>query len=247
MKKEAITVEIVFEINRYNPEQKEGSFYQEYSFPVDPGQLNELTVLDSLIKLKEEKDGSLTFRHSCGHGSCGSCAMLINGENRLACKTHLTDFGSEEEKRIEISPLPGFPVVKDLVVELESFFTQDEKVKPYLIKDNSSETEAERLQTPEELEKIQEATKCITCGACTSSCPTYWDNKKYLGPGAFVRAFRWERDSRNEGGGERMEVLDDKSGGVWGCNKVFNCEEACPKDIDTVGIIDLVKREALGF
>lgn len=247
MKKEAITVELVFEINRYNPENEEGSFYQEFSYTVEPEKLDEMTVLDSLIKIKEEEDGGLTFRHSCGHGSCGSCAMLINGENRLACKTHLTDVVSEEELRIKISPLPGFTVVKDLVVDLESFFAQDEKVKPYMIANDGSETEEENLQTPDELERIQEATKCIMCGACTSSCPTYWDNKKYLGPAAFVRASRWSEDSRDEGEGERMDALDDKRGGVWGCNKVFNCEEACPKDIDTVGIIDALKREALGF
>lgn len=247
MKKEAITVELVFEINRYNQENQEGSFYQKFSYPVEREKLDELTVLDSLIKLKEEKDGSLTFRHSCGHGSCGSCAMLINGENRLACKTHLIDLVSEEEPGIKISPLPGFPVVKDLVVELKSFFAGDEKVKPYLNEGDVSETEKENIQKPDELERIQEATKCIMCGACTSSCPTYWDNKKYIGPGAFVRAFRWERDSRDDDGGGRMKVLDDNRGGVWGCNKVFNCEEACPKDIDTVGIIDALKREALGF
>lgn len=247
MKEEAITVELVFEINRYNPENEEGSFYQEFPYTVENEKLDELTVLDSLIKLKEEEDGGLTFRHSCGHGSCGSCAMLINGENRLACKTHLTDVISEEETRIKISPLPGFTVVKDLVVDLESFFAQDQKVKPYMIANDGSENEEENLQTPDELKRIQEATRCIMCGACTSSCPTYWDNKKYLGPAAFVRAFRWSEDSRDEGEGERMDVLDDKRGGVWGCNKVFNCEEACPKDIDTVGIIDALKREALGF
>ncbi len=240
-------MEVVFEINRYDPEKEEGSFYQEFSYPVEQGKLDDVTVLDSLIQLKEEKDGSLTFRHSCGHGSCGSCAMLIDGENRLACKTHLTDVVSEEEPRIKISPLPGFTVVKDLVVDLESFFAQGEKVKPYMIAGDSSETEKENLQTPDELKRIQEATKCIMCGACTSSCPTYWDNKKYLGPAAFVQAFRWSKDSRDEGEGERMDALDDKRGGVWGCNKVFNCEEACPKDIDTVGIIDALKREALGF
>ncbi|MCF7876252.1 succinate dehydrogenase iron-sulfur subunit, partial [Candidatus Bipolaricaulota bacterium] len=243
----AISVEIVFEINRYNPEKKEGNFYQEFSYHVDPGELDELTVLDSLIKLKEEEDGSLTFRHSCGHGSCGSCAMLIDGENRLACKTHLIDLVSEEEPGIKVSPLPGFTVIKDLIVELDTFFAGDEKVKPYLIEGNGSKTEAEHIQKPDELEQIQEATQCIMCGACTASCPTYWDNKKYLGPAAFVRAFRWSEDSRDEGGSERMDALDDKRGGVWGCNKVFNCEEVCPKDIDTVGIIDALKREALGF
>lgn len=240
-------VEIVIEVSRYNPKKKEGSFYQEFSLSVKSRNLDDLTVLDSLIRLKEEKDGSLTFRHSCGHGSCGSCAMLINGENRLACKTHLVDLVSEDDSKVKISPLPGFPVIRDLVVDLGSLFEHDREIKPYLIGPDKTSPEEERLQKPEELARIQEATKCIMCGACTSSCPTYWDNKKYLGPAAFVRAFRWERDSRDESENERMDVLNDKRGGVWGCNKVFNCNEACPKDIDTVGAIEKLKRKALGF
>lgn len=239
-------MEINFEVSRYNPEKDEGSYYQEFSFSIESDELEEMTVLDSLIRLKEEKDRSLTFRHSCGHGSCGSCAMLIDGENRLACKTHLKDIASADAPGINISPLPGFPVIKDLVVDLESFFSHDREVKPYLIGDAGSKSK-EELQTPEELERIQEVTQCIMCGACTSSCPTYWDNKKYLGPAAFVRAFRWSEDSRDEGESERMGALDDKRGGVWGCNKIFNCAEACPKDIDTVGAIESLKRKALGF
>ncbi len=237
----------IFEVNRYSPESERGSYYQEFSLAIEPDELDDLTVLDSLIRLKEEKDGSLAFRHSCGHGSCGSCALLINGENRLACKTHLADLLSGEKERVKISPLPGFPVIKDLVVNLESFFAHDEEVRPYLIGRSEPGPREENLQTPEELELIQEFTECIMCGACTASCPTYWDNKKYLGPAAFVRAFRWSEDSRDGGAGDRTEVLDDRRAGVWGCNKVFNCNDACPKDIDTVGAIEKLKRKALGF
>jgi len=240
-------MKFTFEVNRYNPEKEEGSFYQEFTLDLNSEDLNDLTVLDFLIRLKEEEDGSLTFRHSCGHGSCGSCAMLINGENRLACKTHLVDLVSEEQAKVVVSPLPGFPVIKDLVVDLESLFEHDREVKPFLIRETNSDGGSENLQTPDELHKIEQFTECIMCGACTSSCPTYWDNKKYLGPAAFVRAFRWERDSRDDSEGERMEALNDKRGGVWGCNKVFNCSEACPKDIDTVEAIEKLKRKALGF
>lgn len=154
---------------------------------------------------------------------------------------------TEKEDKITVSPLPGFQIIKDLVVDLESFFAQDKEVKPYLIGEVKSGDLEENLQKPEELERIKEFSECIMCGACTSSCPTYWDNKKYLGPAAFVRAYRWSEDSRDEGGGERTDVLDDRRAGVWGCNKVFNCNEACPKDIDTVGAIEKLKRKALGF
>jgi len=239
--------DISFKVNRYDPDSDKGSYYQDFSLEVEVSDLEELTLLDCLIRLKEEQDGSLTFRHSCGHGSCGSCAMLINGNNRLACETHVIELIGTARPDIEVSPLPGFPMVKDLVVDMGTLFAHDKEVKPYLIDREDSDNSEETLQTPDQLERIREARDCIMCGACTSACPTYWDNKKYLGPAAFVRAFRWQKDSREKDTAERMDILDDKSGGVWGCNKVFNCNEACPKEIDTVGIIEKLKRKALGF
>lgn len=239
--------DISLKVNRYDPDSDKGSYYQDFSLEVEESDLEELTVLDCLIRLKEEQDGSLTFRHSCGHGSCGSCAMLINGNNRLACETHVTELIGTAGPDIEVSPLPGFPMVKDLVVDMETLFAHDKEVRPYLIDREDSDNSEETLQTPDQLERIREVRDCIMCGACTSACPTYWDNKKYLGPAAFVRAFRWQKDSREKDTEERMDILDDKSGGVWGCNKVFNCNEACPKEIDTVGVIEKLKREVLGF
>jgi len=239
--------EVSFKVNRYDPESEEGSYYQEFTLVAEEEEFEELTVLDCLIRLKENQDGSLTFRHSCGHGSCGSCAMLINGNNRLACETHISELIKSKNSEVEVSPLPGFPMIKDLVVDLETLFAHDQEVKPYRLSSGKEEPEEETLQTPSQLERIREVMDCIMCGACTSACPTYWDNKKYLGPAAFVRAFRWHKDSRETDNRERMDILDDKSGGVWGCNKVFNCNEACPKGIDTVGVIEKLKREALGF
>ncbi len=237
----------VFKINRYDPESGEGSHYEKFELSFKEEELGDLTVLDCLKRIKDEIDGSLTFRHSCGHGTCGSCAVLINGVNRLACETQVKDLIRPDDRAVEVSPLPGFPIVKDLVVDLEGLYENDAKVKPYLIGGESPPADSERLQTPKELEEIQEATECIMCGACTASCPTYWDKKSYLGPAAFVRGYRWYYDSRDEGAKDHMEELDDQAGGVWGCNKVFNCNEACPKDIDTVGIIEALKRSALGF
>lgn len=239
--------EVVFKVNRYDPESGKGSYYEEFRLSFQEGELADRTVLDCLIRIEDEKDGSLTFRHSCGHGTCGSCAVLINGVNRLACESQITDLLASGEREIEVSPLPGFQRIKDLAVDLDDLYANDKEVKPYLIEGESPPPEEERLQSPEELKEIQEATECIMCGACTASCPTYWDKKSYLGPAAFVRAFRWYYDSRDEGSEEHMEKLDDESGGVWGCNKVFNCEEACPKDIDTVSMIEALKRSALGF
>ncbi|MFW6048795.1 MAG: succinate dehydrogenase/fumarate reductase iron-sulfur subunit [Candidatus Bipolaricaulota bacterium] len=236
---------IAFRINRYDPESNVGSHFEKFYLDVSEQKLGELTVLDALRELKEERDGSLTFRHTCGHGSCGSCAMLINKKNRLACKTHVVDLEVDEGSFVEISPLPGFPVIKDLVVDDERFFDHDSQIMPFISGKNTVDDLEEERQTPGELDRIMEATECINCGACTSSCPTYWDNEDYLGPAALVRAFRWLEDSRNVDRNSRIGILDDEKDGVWGCNKVFNCIEACPKGIDTVAIIEELKRSVI--
>lgn len=238
---------VTWKIYRYDPNEEKGSYYQDFEFSL-PKNVQGLTVLDGLKKIKEEQDPSLTFRHSCGHGSCGSCGMIINGSNRLACRTHLADLWKEKEnKAIQLAPLSGFPIIKDLVADLSPLYEQDVKIKPYLIQpDGLPSEELERTQKPEELETYQESCWCNLCGICTSACPTYRENKDYLGPQALTRAFRWIFDSRDKGKEPRLKVLQEE-GGVWNCNKVFNCSDACPRKIDTVYAIERLQRVIMGF
>jgi succinate dehydrogenase / fumarate reductase iron-sulfur subunit len=184
-------------------------------------------VLDLLHRVKWESDGSLTFRRSCAHGVCGSDAMLINGRNRLACKIRVEQLG---KKRITIAPLPGLPVVKDLVVDMEGFFGKYRSVQPFLVT-HTPEPERERRQSPEQRARYDDTTKCILCAACTSSCPSFWAQESYVGPAAIVNAHRFIFDSRDEGGEERLEILADRDG-VWRCRTIFNCVDACPRGIN---------------
>jgi succinate dehydrogenase / fumarate reductase iron-sulfur subunit len=165
--------------------------------------------------------------------------MRINGRNQLACKTLMKEFG----QKLTIEPLIGFKVIKDLVVDMDPFFAGYKSIKPYLIA-SEAPTSAERLQTPEQLERYEDATKCILCAACTSSCPITWTNESFLGPAAIVNAARFIYDSRDEGAAERLRILNTQSG-VWRCRTVFNCTEACPRDIAVTNHIEEVKRTLL--
>jgi succinate dehydrogenase / fumarate reductase iron-sulfur subunit len=169
-------------------------------------------VLDLLHKVKYEQDGSLTFRRSCGHGVCGSDAMLINGRNRLACKIRLDQLG---KRRISVAPLPGLPVVKDLVVDMEGFFEQYRSVRPFLVAEPPS-GDRERRQSPAQRARYDDTTK--------------WAQPTYVGPAAIVNAHRFIFDSRDEAADERLEILADKDG-VWRCRTIFNCTDACPRGI----------------
>jgi succinate dehydrogenase / fumarate reductase iron-sulfur subunit len=195
-------------------------------------------VLDALHKVKWEEDGSLTFRRSCAHGVCGSDAMRINGRNRLACKTLLKDL--DLKKPILVEPIKGLPVIKDLVVDMEPFFASYREIMPFLITTGNEPTK-ERLQSAEERARFDDTTKCILCAACTSSCPVFWTDGQYFGPAAIVNAHRFIFDSRDEGGAQRLEILNDKEG-VWRCRTTFNCTEACPRGIEVTKAIQEVKR-----
>jgi succinate dehydrogenase / fumarate reductase iron-sulfur subunit len=165
--------------------------------------------------------------------------MRINGRNYLACKTLMKEFG----KKITVEPLIGFTVIKDLVVDMDQFFASYKAVKPYLIASDPPASE-ERRQTPEQLDRYEEATKCILCAACTTSCPITWTNESFVGPAAIVNAARFIYDSRDEGAVERLRILNTQSG-VWRCRTIFNCTEACPRDIKVTNIIEDVKRTLL--
>ncbi len=231
-------MQVQFKIKRFNPEKEPKPFWSEYTAEVEPTD----RVLDGLNYIKWNVDGSLTYRRSCAHGICGSDVFVVNGRNRLACK-FLMKQALAESKVITIEPMRGFPVIKDLVVDMEGFFAKFRSVKPYLINDDPEPT-AERLQSSAARERFDDTTKCILCAACTTSCPTFWADKEYVGPAAIVQAHRFIFDSRDQGAEERLAILSD-AGGVFTCRSIFNCFEACPRGIDITKAIYEVRQAML--
>jgi succinate dehydrogenase / fumarate reductase iron-sulfur subunit len=225
-------VHVQLRIKRYNPELDTKPVFREYELEVEEND----RVLDALNQIKWKTDGTLTYRRSCAHGICGSDAMRINGRNRLACKVLMGELG----RKVTIEPLLGFRVVKDLVVDMERFFDAYKSVKPYLIADDAP-AGRERLQSVEERDKFEDTTKCILCAACTTACPVTWTNEDFVGPAAIVNAHRFIFDSRDEGAAERLRILN-KGSGVWRCRTIFNCTDACPRDIKITKAIEEVKR-----
>ena len=206
-------MQVNMEVFRYDPDT-DLSRFDTFVREVDPKD----RVLDVLMVIKDEDDGTLAFRRSCAHGICGSCAMEINGLNRLACQTLIQDLKSTN---IRVKPLKGYKLLKDLLVDMDPFFTSLEKVKPYLIPGEPPPA-TERLQSPKDRAFIDDTTKCIMCGSCTSSCPSFrWFNRHFIGPAALVKAHRFIFDPRDCGNEERLGVLDDKDG-LWRCHSIFN-------------------------
>jgi succinate dehydrogenase / fumarate reductase iron-sulfur subunit len=196
-------------------------------------------VLDGLINIKGAVDSTLTFRRSCREGICGSCAMNINGVNRLACTTAMEDLGDT----IKIYPLPHMPVVKDLVPDLTTFYAQYASVKPWLqTRSAPPPPDSERLQTKEEQEKIDRPAACILCACCSTACPSYWWNsERFLGPAALLAAYRWIIDSRDESTGERLDELEDPFR-LYRCHTIMNCTDVCPKDLNPAKAIAEIKK-----
>jgi succinate dehydrogenase / fumarate reductase iron-sulfur subunit len=228
---------VTLKVRRYDPELFEDAHWQSFEVPVEKGD----RLLDALHHVKWYLDGSLTFRRSCAHGVCGSDAMRVNGVNRLACKVLIRDVGSS----VTIEPLMGFRVIKDMVVDMEPFFAQYRSVMPFLINDSPVPTDGrERRQTVTDREKFDDTTKCILCAACTTSCPSFWADDNFVGPAAIVNAHRFIFDSRDSSGDERLEILNDREG-VWRCRTIFNCTEACPREIRITKAIGEVKQAIL--
>ncbi len=225
--------QVTFKLFRYNPETDKKPHYDTFHLEAEPTD----RVLDLLEKVKGYHDGSLSFRRSCAHGVCGSCAMRINGANRLACKTLVQDLGTN---MITVEPILGMPVLKDMIVDMDPFFDHYKSVMPYFINDDPPPAQ-ERLQSIEERERFDETTKCILCGACTTSCPSFWANDEYVGPAAIVNAHRFIFDSRDKGAAERLAILNDEFG-VYRCRTIFNCTLACPRDIQITQAIGEVKK-----
>jgi succinate dehydrogenase / fumarate reductase iron-sulfur subunit len=225
-------MQVTLKVFRYNPEKDKKPHYEKYTLEAQPTD----RVLDLLEHIKGYLDGTLSFRRSCAHGVCGSDAMRINGRNHLACKVLVKELGS----RITVEPILGMRVIKDMIVDMEPFFEHYRSVMPYLVNDDPTPKQ-ERLQSQQERERFDDTTKCILCAACTTSCPSFWANDKYVGPAAIVNAHRFIFDSRDRAGAERLKILSDQWG-VYRCHTIFNCTEACPRDIQITQAIGEVKR-----
>ena len=224
-----------FRIYRFDPSSGENPRLD--TFELDTAECGPM-VLDALIRIKGSIDASLTFRRSCREGICGSCAMNIDGLNRLACTTSMHDLGQE----IRIYPLPHMPVVKDLVPELSQFYAQYASVKPWLQTHSPAPPDGERLQSKEDQEKIDGPAACILCACCSTACPSYWWNSdRFLGPAALLAAYRWIIDSRDEASGERLDALEDPFK-LYRCHTIMNCTDVCPKDLNPAKAIAEIKK-----
>lgn len=227
-------MQVQMRIRRFNPELDSKPHWEQYTLEAEPSD----RVLDLLHEVKWHHDGTLTFRRSCGHGVCGSDAMLINGRNRLACETLVKDVAP----RITVEAARGLPVEKDLLVDFEPFFEKFAAVMPYLVNDEVPEDGKERRQSAAERSRFEDTSKCILCGACTTACPIFWTNPDYVGPAAIVNAHRFIFDSRDHAHEERLQLMADADG-VWRCRTVFNCVEACPRGINITRAILEVTQE----
>ena len=225
-------MQITLKVLRFNPETDKKPHYEKYSLEAQPTD----QVLDLLEYVKGYIDGTLSYRRSCAHGICGSDAMRINGRNRLACKALVKDVGS----KIPVEPILGLRVIKDMIVDMEPFFESYRSIMPYLVNDDPIPNQ-ERLQSPEERERFDDTTKCILCAACTTSCPSFWASDRYVGPASIVNAHRFIFDSRDQAGAERLRLLSDQWG-VSRCHTIFNCTEACPREIQVTQAIGEVKQ-----
>lgn len=232
---QARTVEL--SIYRYNPEQDSKPRMQSYSLSIPED--SDMMLLSALQEIKES-DPSLAFRHSCREGVCGSDGMNINGRNGLACITPVAKLKSP----VVIRPLPGFPVIRDLVVDMTQFFKQYEKVEPYLQNEDIAPA-TERLQTPEQRSKLDGLYECILCACCTSSCPSYWWNPdKFIGPAGLLQAARFIHDSRDTHTDERLENLADPFS-VFRCRSIMSCADVCPKDLNPTQAIGSIREKML--
>jgi len=227
-----------FSIYRFNPETDAAPQMQD--FYVDLQEYNCIMVLDALLTIKNKFDETLTLRRSCREGVCGSDGMNINGKNRLACTTHLSSL----KEPIVIRPLPGLPVIRDLVVDMTQFYDQYEKAKPFLQNDTPAPA-TERLQSPAERAKLDGLYECILCACCTTACPSYWWNPdKYMGPAALLQSYRFIADSRDTHKQERLADLTDPFS-VFRCRGIMNCVDVCPKDLNPLKAINSIKEEML--
>jgi fumarate reductase iron-sulfur subunit len=222
------------QVARYRPEHAAEPYLDEYEVPYR----QDMVVLDALNHIKDEIDGSLTFRWSCRMGVCGSCGMTVNGVPRLTCATFLHEF---HPRPIVVGPLANFPVVRDLVVDMSDFMEKLQRVKPWIVRDvEPSIEQGEFLQQPHEVERYKQYSGCINCMLCYAACPVYGHDQEFLGPAVIALAQRYNLDTRDQGQAERSEILG-VDWGIWDCTFVGECSVVCPKDVDPAGAIQRAK------
>jgi succinate dehydrogenase / fumarate reductase, iron-sulfur subunit len=219
-------------IQRYDPDKDSRPHFQEYDVEAGP---SDRMLLDALIRIKSIDD-TLALRRSCREGVCGSDAMNINGKNGLACITKLADLPAT----VTIKPLPGLPIIRDLIVDMTLFFEQYHSVKPYLIND-APPPERERLQSPEQREQLDGLYECILCACCSTACPSFWWNPdKFVGPAGLLNAYRFIADSRDQATNERLDDLEDPYR-LFRCHTIMNCVDVCPKGLNPTLAIGRIK------
>ena len=221
-----------FSISRYNPDKDEKPYLQDYELDI---LTSDRMLLDVLLRIKEQ-DPSLSMRKSCHEGVCGSDAMNINGRNGLACITRVRDL----KEPVVLHPLPGFPIIRDLIVDMTNFFKQYHSIKPYLINDDPP-PEKERLQSPAQRDKLNGAYECILCACCSSQCPSFWWNPdKFVGPAGLIQAYRFVFDSRDTATDARLDDLNDAYR-LFRCRTIMNCSEVCPKGLEPSHAIEMIR------
>ena len=229
--------QLTFKVQRYLPGKDEKPYVQQFTVPMKPG----LTVLDGLIYIKENIDNTLSFRSSCRMGICGSCGVLVNNFPMLACHTPVEELKTD---RITVKSLPNFPIIRDLVADLDPLFQKHRSMKPYIISRDESEEEepaVELLQPQEELEGFVQFAYCVKCGLCMAACPTVATDALFLGPQPLGQAYRYCSDRRDSGDKERFKEADGRHG-LWLCHLAGACSEACPKGVDPALALQLLKR-----
>jgi len=221
-----------FKIYRYDPDKDSKPYMQDYDLKLED---TDRMLLDALVRIKQQDD-SLTLRRSCREGVCGSDAMHINGKNGLACITRLADL----KEPVELRPLPGLPVIRDLVVDMSQFFKQYNSVQPYLVNEEPP-PDKERLQSPAEREELDGLWECILCACCSTSCPSFWWNPdKFVGPAGLLWAYRFLADTRDEATSARLDNLEDPYR-LFRCHSIMNCVDVCPKGLNPTRAIGKIK------
>ncbi len=226
-------MKLTLKVFRFNAETDYLPHYDTIEMEVDPKEV----VLDLLNRIKWEHDGSFTYRRSCRHGICGSCAIKVNGRSTLACKERVVDMVETFGTELTLEPVSKKRAIKDMVVDKGDFWQKYDKVIPWLVAEIDEHPKMENIIPPSEAEKLEDADYCIQCGCCYYACPVVEVNEEYLGPAAFEKAYRFTADVRDHAKKDRLQIVDQLGQGVWDCVKCFECAEACPKHIDPIGKI----------